>query len=377
MKTKVCYLITKGVWGGAQKYLYTLATELPKDEYEVVVITGAGNLLKEKLEEKGIKVYELPELKRDISLSSELESFKSIYKILKAEKPDVLHLNSPKASGLGALAGRMLFIKTIVQTVHGFTWNEERSHFSKILISFFSWVTMMLCHRTIVIAPQEEKEAKSLWFVKDSKIVLVRNGVEQINFKTREESRKQILPTWTSDVQVNGQSDIWIGTLSELHKNKGLEYAIDAVSKIPEPVKFIIIGEGEERENLQRLIDAKRMEDKIFLIGFMKNAAEYIKAFDIFTLTSLKEGLPYSILEAGRASLPVIASSVGGIPDIIENGVSGMLTTKGRIGEINRAMQYMIDNPEKRIEMAQNLNKKIEKEFSAEIMLEKTFELYR
>jgi hypothetical protein len=95
MQTKICYIITKGVWGGAQKYVYTLATSLSKERFEPIVICGDGDALPKKLEEAGVKTYHLPHLARDISLVAEIKSSWNILKIVWREKPDVLHLSSP------------------------------------------------------------------------------------------------------------------------------------------------------------------------------------------------------------------------------------------------------------------------------------------
>ncbi len=147
-RVKVCFIITKGVWGGAGRYVYDLATHLPEETYESVVICGEGNALPEKLKEKGVRVISLPIMKRDISIWREIKSGFNLLAIIQKEKPDVLHLNSPKAAGLGAVAGRLTRTKHIIQTVHGFTFNEPRPHFATLLITFFSWLTVMLCHKT-------------------------------------------------------------------------------------------------------------------------------------------------------------------------------------------------------------------------------------
>ena len=101
-----------------------------------------------------------------------------------------------------------------------------------------------------------------------------------------------------------------------------------------------------------------------------------MKAFDIFTLTSVKEGLPYTILEAGLAGLPVIASSVGGIPDIITSDTNGILVEKTNVEQITKAIQYMIDYPSERKMFGLKLQERMEKEFSLKQMLEKTINLY-
>lgn len=378
-KKKVCLMVTKGVWGGAQKYVYSIATSLPKNLYDVFVITGKGEILKNKLEKENIRVYEIDNLKRDISTFSEIKSFFSILKILRQERPDVLHLNSPKAGGLGSAAGRLLNILKIkncklkiIYTAHGWTFNEDRGVPSKIAIWLLSWVTVLLCHKTIVIAEKEMKQAKRMPFV-NKKIVLIRNGVENIDFKEKTEAQKELFGH-INKTPINNV--LWLGTISELHKNKGLEYAIETLARIETPFVFFIIGEGEERRSLEKMIEKYNLENRVFLVGFLENAKEYLRAFDIFTLTSIKEGLPYTILEAGLAGLPVMASKIGGIPDIVDSGLNGILVEKTNLGQITKTLELMIKNPDQRRSFGLKLQEKVEKEFSLKQMLDKTLEVY-
>lgn len=371
-RKKVCYLITKGVWGGAQKYVYNLAVSLPKDKYDVSVICGEGKILKEKLEQENIKVYEITSLKRDISFIKELKSTILLFELIRKIKPDVLHLSSPKASGLGSVIGRILSIKKIIYTVHGFSWNEDRTPTEKALITIFTWLTILLCHKTITISTKEEDEAKKLFFINKEKIALIRNGVEKINFLEKDEARKFLEEKTGKSLENN----FIIGTLSELTKNKGLEYAIAGLSKIQTPFVFLILGGGTLKNELQKTIDRYELNNKVFLLDFVPDANKYLKAFDLFTLTSIKEGLPYTVIEAGLAEVPVLASLVGGIPDIVDNGKNGVLVTKGKPGEITRGVEYLIDKPEIRKEFAKKLKDKMEKEFSLDGMLEKTEKIY-
>lgn len=372
-KTKVLYVITKGVWGGAQKYVYSLAVNLPKDQFEAVVVCGQGDILNQKLEEKGIKVYQISSLKRDFSFFSAVTIGLRMLKILYEVSPDVIHLNSAKASGVGAVAGRLLGIPKIVMTVHGFAFNEDRGVFSRSLIKIFSWITILLCHKSIVIAEKEERQALAMPFVRKKKIELIKNGIEKIDFLEKAEARNKLLPELYSSFENN---TTWIGTMAELHKNKGYEYTIRALSKIDKPFVFVALGEGEERKNLENLIREYRLEEKILLIGFKDKSAQYLKAFDIFTLTSIKEGLPYTLIEAGFASLPVVSSNVGGIPDIIDNNVNGILTESKNVSEIKNAIENLIENAETRENFGNKLREKVEKEFALDNMLKKTIALY-
>ena len=374
-KKKVGYIITKGVWGGAQKYVYTLAIAA-SEKYDVFVICGEGKILKEKLEEKGIRVYELRDLKRDLSLISEATSSFKMLQIVWKEHPDTLHLNSPKAAGFGTVAGMLVRVPNVITTIHGWSFNENRAFWSKGIIYLFSWITTLLSHKTIVIAEKEKEQALKMPFVDKDKIVLIRNGVETIKYIKKPIVQEAILARVKDEKNLTGK-EMWLGTISELNKNKGLEYAIKALSKLKTPFAFFIIGEGEERTRLQTLINEQGLQGKVFLVGFLEHANLYLKAFDIFMLTSTKEGLPYTLLEAGQAGLPVIATNVGGVPDIIDNKVNGLLITKAKPGEITQALEYMINKPEERKEFGKKLEEKIEKEFSVEKMIQKTLKLYK
>ena len=169
----------------------------------------------------------------------------------------------------------------------------------------------------------------------------------------------------------------WIGTISELHTNKGLSYAIEAISKIKNDIIFVVIGEGEKRKELEEQTIKLGVANKVFLTGHLDNVSSYLKAFDIFTLSSITEALPYALLEAGYASLPVIACDVGGIPEIIENGKTGILISPKNSEEIKNSIEYLIKNPRNATSFGNALKEKISKNFTQKIMLGKTFALYK
>src|SRR3989338_2833403 len=125
-RTKVLYLITKATWGGAQRYVYDLATNLPPGRFEAVVAFGERGRLADMLTQKNIALRPLPSLGRDVVLFSDIASFFQILGLLRRERPDVVHLNSSKAAALGALAARLAGIRKIVFTVHGWPFKEDR-----------------------------------------------------------------------------------------------------------------------------------------------------------------------------------------------------------------------------------------------------------
>src|SRR3989344_2148103 len=115
-KKKVLFIITKGNFGGAQRYVFDLATNLPKEKFEVVVACGEGNLLVERLGAEKIRAVKMSSSQRDINIIKDSKTFFEILRLIREEKPDVLHVNSSKAGGLGALAGRLTGIHKIIFT---------------------------------------------------------------------------------------------------------------------------------------------------------------------------------------------------------------------------------------------------------------------
>ncbi len=249
---KILYVITKSNWGGAQKYVYELATSLPKDKFEAAVVLGGNGILAAKLQEAGIRVINLKNLEKEINIFKELSVLFDLIKIFRQEKPDVIHLNSSKIGGLGALAGRIAGVPKIIFTAHGFAHNEDHSAPVRLALFLLSYLTILLSHKTIVINQRELEEMQKLPFIKN-KLQLIYIGLRQ----------KEI-----TKIGKETGSAIAIGTISELTKNKGLEYAIRAVSRLKNKnINFTIIGEGDERKELEKLIGNLNLTENVQLLG--------------------------------------------------------------------------------------------------------------
>jgi glycosyltransferase involved in cell wall biosynthesis len=167
--------------------------------------------------------------------------------------------------------------------------------------------------------------------------------------------------------------------IGELHKNKGYIYAIHGMAEVlktnPHAV-MIIIGAGVQHEMLQQKIDQLNLKSHIFLLGFIENATQYTKAFDTLLLSSIKEGLPYTLLETGLAGTPLISTTVGGTSEIIDDMRSGILIQPAKAQEIAYAITFMIEHPDIRLEYARNIAKKIKSEYGLQKMIQSVEKLY-
>jgi glycosyltransferase involved in cell wall biosynthesis len=308
-------------------------------------------------------------LKRDISFFDEVKSFFELVKIIRKEKPAVLHLNSSKMGFVGGLAGRIAGASKIIFTAHGWAFNESRPWPARKFFKFLQWLTVLFSHTTIAVSEKTKNDIVGLPFLK-KKVVVIHNGIGQIEFLDKQTAREKL-----SKVAFDTE-EIWVGTISELHKNKGLDFLIMACANLPENVSVFIIGDGEEKEKLQNQIKKSGLENKIFLTGRIEKVGTLLKAFDIFTLTSRTEALPYTILEAGLAGCAVVVSRVGGIPEIIENEKSGILVEAGNIDQISKSLKNLLLEPQKRASLGANLQQKVSKDFSLQGMISKTEKIY-
>lgn len=368
-RKKILFCVTKGNFGGAQKYVYDLATNLSKAAFDIVVACGEGDALPKMLEEKGIKTIRINNLTREIKILDEFKVCKELINLIRFEKPDIIHLNSSKIGGVGAVAGQIARIleknykPTIIFTSHGWGFYEKYRPFLIRLFYYLShWLTIMLCDQTIAVSEKTKQDIVFLPFI-ENKIKVIHNGIDNFDLLPKKNSEKVVL-----------------FSIAELHNNKGLDVALRALSLLPKEIKekitYSIAGDGEEKENLENLVKELGIEEMVNFLGFKDNAKQLLSSANIFLFPSRTENLPYAILEAGFAGLPIISTSVGGIPEIIKDMQNGILVHPQNPKEIAEAIIYLLDHTEKQKEFGSEIKKIVSNFFSLDKMLSKTLEIY-
>src|SRR3989344_2612913 len=183
-RKKILFVITKSNFGGAQRYCFDLATHLPKSEFEVKVVYGGTGeadakrgALSINLQEKGIDGIFLQSFMRDVSFLKDARAFFELLTVFRRECPDIVHLNSSKAGGIGALAARFARVPKIIFTVHGWPFLERRNILSRAIILLASWFTALLCHKIIVVSEYDLKIARKMPFIA-YRAVQIYNGID-------------------------------------------------------------------------------------------------------------------------------------------------------------------------------------------------------
>src|SRR3989338_239905 len=328
-KKKILYLITKATWGGAQKYVNDLATSLPKERFRIIVAYGTHGKLAENLSYEGITIHQFPSLDRDIAVIPDIKSFLEIYLYIKEIHPDIVHLNSSKAAALGALAARFTGVRSIIFTVHGWPFKEDRNALLRFGLYLISWFTALLSHTVIVVSKSDELRGKRMWFVR-KKIDYIPLAFKSLEMYTRARAEESMFES--TDLFLNS---VRLVTIAELTPNKGLRYGIEMMKELeertPQKYTYSIIGDGEEYSSLPNYAKELGVSQSISFESIASNkppenlsteASRYLPALDIFILPSIKEGMPYVLLEAAAAGLPIVAteavrSEASSIPNIL------------------------------------------------------------
>jgi len=329
MKKKVLYIITKSNWGGAQRYVYDLATNLPEDQFEPVVAFGDGGgadaaagILKDKLDAAGIRTIFIPSLTRDVSWAKEFLVWRDLTRLMRVERPDVVHLNSSKAAAWGAFVAFMVGVPRVIFTVHGWPFKEHRNFIATFLIREISWLTAILSDVVIVVSKEDEKIGQRMLALKN-KIHYVPLALAPSDEMFTREQIEDFLFSGASEA-FKAAGAIRLVTIAEMTPNKGLVFGIDMMSTLeksaPGKFKYMIIGKGEEHALLSKMVEEKKLVGAVCFANFLPSnkppmnleseASRYLPAFDIFILPSVKEGMPYVLLEAAMARLPIVATDV-------------------------------------------------------------------
>ncbi len=316
-KPKLLYLVTLSESGGAQTYVLNLTTSL-KGDFDITVASGgkSEDWLPTKLKNDNISWVELKNIQRSINPLKDLAGIFEIRKLIKQIRPDIIHSNSSKVSILGGLAA-LGFSARKIYTAHGWVFLEPIPWPVKILYLWAEKITALFKDKIICVSEYDRAAARTKHFPRH-KLITIHNGIDtkNIKFLSKQEARQKINTKYFIP-----DTRYLIGTIANLYRTKNLLGLISAADKLVNndwDCSFVVIGEGPERKNLELKIENQGLKNNFFLVGRMENARQYLPAFNVFVLPSVKEGLPYTLLEAMLAGLPIVATRVGGMFEILE-----------------------------------------------------------
>ncbi|MBI5632851.1 MAG: glycosyltransferase [Nitrospirae bacterium] len=301
---------------------------------------------------------------------SRLAIIQHLVRLLKSEQPQILHCHKHKTTALGTVAAIFSRTPYVVSHVHGM--NRTRT----LLTRLINW--LLLRHTSLIVGVSERVRTDILstnWGLAREKVVTLWNGIDIAPANALSLNRK--LARKKMDVS---ESEFVFGSVGRLARTKGHEYLLASFSKIREncpDARVVIIGDGPLRRDLEDQARELGISQNVLFTGFRSDVLELLPGFDIFVLPSIAEGLSLALLEAMASKLPVIASDVGGIPEVFGNEEIGRLIPSGDIAALGSALLeiYSLDKKDKML-LGENARKRIEDEFNIDFMCRKLVGIY-
>jgi len=343
---RILRLIARLNIGGPAIQAITLSSELSRDQYQTLLVCGSlspgeGDMTYLALD-KGVHRFIIKELGRNISLLDDLKALFIIRKIIKRFKPDILHTHTAKAGTLGRLA--VLSLRTpfllskkirVFHTFHGHTFH---SYFNRLKTFIFILVERFLARFTdsiIVVSEQQKKDIYDTFKIApERKVQVIRLGFDLSVYEKNEPKEKTLVKNIGYCKNPDSLRVGIVGRLTPIKNHFMLLEAINylSVSAKIDRFKFIVIGDGELKTILMKEAEKLNVRDAISFRGWQKDMPTVYSNLDILVLTSKNEGTPVAIIEAMAASRPVVATAVGGVPDLI-GSVMGKKPDGFQIGE--------------------------------------------
>lgn len=352
--------------------MFLLAKFLDKNEFRPVLACGNYSALDrwcENFSKEGVKV-----IRMKVKSKHDPKHFFQLNKIIGAEKIDILHAhiwNPASCRFAFAAAGRAKI--PVVATEH----DPFKLSFLKDLFKKYS---LKRVSKIVTVSENNKKILSELYPKEKAKISVIHNGIDTTWWQSQllrftDLDRRKI----KEELFLARENTLIIISIAELHERKGLKYLIEAIpqvaAKFPN-IKLVIVGEGPERTELEKLIKKLGIENHATLTGRQKEIPKLLKSSDIFVLPSRREAFGFVLLEAMITGLPVIASNTGGIPEIIKDSKTGLLVKPENSAEIAAALIDLISHPEKREKLAATAHKLLHEKFTAQKMAKEYEKIY-
>ena len=323
---------------------------------------------------KGVRIVAVPSLVRRISPVSDILALYDLVRIIQKEKPDVVHTHTSKAGLLGRLAAKIAKAPFIVHTPHGHVFF---GHFGPVLSRVFLWVERLfspLADRVVALTDGEIRDYTDFNVYPQDKLVKIHSGVDIEKFK--QVSISAVEKKRSLGLNQNGLVVGFIGWLLPIKGSMHLLKAMEDVWQDYEDIVLVFIGKGDLDVDLRTAALKASTNGRVNFLGWRNDIDEIMPIFDIFVLPSLNEGMGRVLVEAMAAGKPVVASNVGGIPDLVKNDINGLLVPPGDEKALASSIKQLINNPEQAKLMGQ-CGKELCNQFSVESMVEKIDNLYQ
>jgi glycosyltransferase involved in cell wall biosynthesis len=373
---RVLHIHTLPVISGSGLNTFLSMRGLNKGVYETALACAPGGKLIPLVRSQSMRVITFKNLVQPLHPVKDALAVINLTLFMKKNPYHIVHTHNSKAGFVGRLSAKLAGVPVIVHTVHGFSFHDKEPTWRQWLFRNAERLASHWCDCMIFISQPLVDWALKERIANHKKIVKIYSGIELDRFTpVTEEETKRLREKWGL-----GERDAVVGIVSKLWDGKGHALLIEAFREIRQrkrEAKLLMVGEGYLLKSLRELVDKYKLNDAVVFTGFQAEVAQIIATFDVAVLPSLFEGMGRVVVEAMAMEKPVVASRVGGIPDLVEHGVNGYLVSPGDVKELEHAVFKLLNDPSLARRMGKEGRRKISNQFSAATMADSIDRVYR
>lgn len=366
---RVLYIITAAEFGGPSRHVLWLMQHVMKQGHQAGLVAAPEPRLLREAQRLGAHVFSNPYFVLPVQLHNDMRALAPVFQSIKRFKPDFVSAHSTKAGFAARICCTLLRIKPVIFTAHGWAFTEGRSPWRRYLLALGERLAAKFTTKCICVSEHDRDLTLQFKVARPDQLVVIHNGIDPQPFLkaegsgVREEFRLDSVPIIT--------------LVGRLVPQKDPLTLLKACLLLEQRFKVFLVGDGVLRAQVERFLNSEpELKESVILTGQRENVAEILAASDIFVLSSRWEGLPRAVIEAMMAGLPVVATRVGGVSELVEDGVTGFLAPRGEPKALAQELQKLLDDESLRQRMGQAGRIKAVQHFTIESMLHSTQAVY-
>jgi glycosyltransferase involved in cell wall biosynthesis len=342
---KIAHLTTVDM---SLRYLLLPQLEAAKESGESIGISADGEFVPE-LESRGIRHIALTSSTRGMNLVADARAIGQLWRVLRRERPDILHTHNPKPGVYGRIAGRLSGVPIVVNTVHGLYATSESSFVKRVIVYTLEWMASRFSDAELIQSPEDFELLWQRGIMPRSKLRLLGNGVDLARFRPNPTLRERVR-------QELGLTDeqIAVGLVARLVEEKGVPELIEAAERLDDRYVVFIVGpkDHDKADAVSEELLSRAETDGVRFLGMRQDVERIYQGLDIFVLPSHREGFPRAAMEAAASGLPVIATDIRGCRQVVADGVNGVLFPVRDVGALTEAIARVGGDTEMRSAMS-------------------------